>query len=273
MNTPTWLTAVRAGLMVALALSFCGCGEEDSVANIAPIGLAPPPTLPPPIPPPPPFIPPCSVIPPLPAECSTFEFEAFSPAGPIADAVADVLVQPDKGWGPQTGYWSLYGEFRSDQAGHFVSKALPPATLTVRAFGNGIYLQPCAAVIRTPSSGVTRIEVFPREAFDTTEALRPLNATEPSFVGTVYEMTPAGRKPVSGAELMVGYDDADLYWWFDGPSIAATRSSLEGHYYFCNLPPNIQIFVEKAGFMNTVVLPGAVSTGVPLDIELRRTGS
>jgi hypothetical protein len=73
--------------------------------------------------------------------------------------------------------------------------------------------------------------------------------------------------------MTVGYEDSPLYWWFDGPTIAAARSSLEGHYYLCNLPPNIQIFVDKAGFMNTLVLPGTGSTSAPFDIEMRRNGT
>ena len=272
MMTPGLLTAVRAGLMVALTLPLCGCGDEDGVAEIAPISFEPAPPIRQPIPAPPPVIPPCGVNP-LPAECSTFEFEVFSAAGPLADAVADILIRPDKDWGPETMYWSLYGEFRSNLAGHFVSKPLPPATLTVRAFAKDNFLQPCAAIIRTPGTAVTRIELFTRADFDTLDAPRPTNAMEPTLSGTVYEVTPEGRKPVNGAELIVGYDDAPLYWWFDGPTIANARSGLEGRYYLCNLPPKIQIFVEKAGFMHTLVLPGADSAGAPLDIELRRTGS
>jgi hypothetical protein len=259
-------------LAIALAISLlCGCGGEDARDwNI------PAPVINVPFAPTPPAVvtPPCAGAPPLPAECGTIEFQVYTVAGSVADAKASILIQPDTG-GAAYSYGLWHGELHSDQAGNFVTKPVPPATLTLRVFAPpGYYFQPCAAVIRSPSSIVTQIQIIPSTAFDTAEAPRPSNATEPSLAGTVYEMTSEGRKPVSGAFMMIGSESNPYaYWWFDEDGIATALSSLEGHFYFCSLPPGIQIYVAKPGFEDAFVHPGDFAVGVPLDIELRRSGT
>ena len=205
------------------------------------------------------------------------EFMVYTAAGAIADAKLYILIYPDAGWGGpyQYGQHGTGNELpRSDQAGYFVTKPVPPATLTVigvDAYAQlGPHFQPCAVFVKSPSAAVTRIELIPEAAFDTDEALRPSNATEPSLIGTIFEMTPDGRKPVSGASIYATQDDTDLYFEVNGTVVASTRSSREGHFYFCGLPPDIRFFVARPGFVNAFVRPGALSAGVPLDIELRR---
>ena len=270
MNTPGDVFAVRAGAL-ALMLALCGCGDEDSVANIAPIGLAPPPPMPPSVPP---AIPPCSVNP-FPAECSTVEFQVYTAAGAIPDADADIMIQPDTGWGDTYWYWVRLGtRLHSDGSGYFALKAVPPATLNVRAWVQAKHTsQPCAATFKSPNASVTQIQLFSDAEFDSDEAPRPSNATEPALVGTIYETTPEGRKPVSGAYMMASYPSTDPYWEINEIGVATTRSSREGHFFLCRLPTEFQIYVWKEGFVTVIVHPGVLSAGVPFDIELRRNGT
>lgn len=278
MTTSRTSTAMRA-VLIALALSLSSCGGDEEI-NAPPLASTPPvpapPVVAPPVVVPPAVTPPCSAAPPLPAECSTVAFEVYSGGNILVDAQAEIWVEPDEGWGEPYLYWARHGILHPDQTGYFVTKPLPPATLTITSFAPpNHYLQPCAAIVKSPSSAVTRIELFPTTAHDTLEptgGLRPSNATEPSLVGTIYEMTTDGRKPVSGAYMAVGYEDAWLYWWIDGPSIASTLSGGDGRFFFCRLPPDIEIYVTKPGFVDAFVHPGVVPPGVPFDIELRRTG-
>jgi hypothetical protein len=274
MNIRSDISAVRAGVAVALMFALCGCGDEGSVANIAPIGLAPPPPMPPPISAPPPITPPCSVNP-LPAECSNIEFQVYTAAGAIPDVDADIMLQPDTGWGDAYWYWPRLGtRLHSDSSGYFALKAVPPATIMVRAWVQARdYSQPCAAIFKSPNATVTQIQLFSEAEFDSVDAPRPTNATEPALIGTIYETTPQGRKPVSGAYMMASYPSTDPYWEVNEIGVATTRSSREGHYYLCRLPSEFQIYVLKDGFENAIVHPGVVATGVPFDIELRRKGT
>jgi len=268
MNMPDTSAVVRTSLTALVLALLNGCGGDGEI-DVPPLGSTPPVVAVPVA------TPPCAGAQHLPAECSTIEFQVYKAAGSIAEADADIMIQPDTGWGDMYWYWPRLGmRQHSDSAGYFVLKSIPPATLTVKAWVQSEHFwQPCAAIFKSPNAAVTRIQLFSVAEFDTVEAPRPSNATEPALVGTIYETTPEGRRPVSGANMMASYPSTDPYWQINESGVASTRSSREGHYFLCRLPTEFQIYVWKEGFEDAIVHPGVVSAGVPFDIELRRSGS
>jgi hypothetical protein len=185
--------------------------------------------------------------------------------GPAAAAGAWVSTWVQLANGNGYSYvWSHGGTYIvADEQGRWTSWAdLPDAELTILTTHGGH--QPCAAIIDSSSKEPVRLEVIPEEAFDTVEPPRPSNAKDPSLTGTVYEMTPEGRKPVSGA----------MIWIEHGFEIQTARAltGREGRYYVCNLPPEVMVYATKAGYVMANVSPVDTTKGIPLDIEIRREG-
>ena len=185
-------------------------------------------------------------------------------SGAAAGAWVNIWVQLANGSG-YSYVWSHGGSYVvADAQGQWTSWAdLPDAELTILTTHGGH--QPCAAIVDSSSKDPIRLEVIPEEAFDTVEPPRPSIARDPSLTGMVYEMTPEGRKPVSGA----------MIWIEHGFEIQTARAltGREGRYYVCNLPPEVVVYATKAGYVMASVWPVDTSKGVPLDIELRREGS
>ena len=84
----------------------------------------------------------------------------------------------------------------------------------------------------------------------------------PALRGIVYEMTPAGRQPVAGAQV---------YLEFLFEIVAATTTTDEnGRYSLCNLPSsNAWITPVKEGFVTTG-RPVTVAGSIEMDMEVKR---
>jgi len=247
--------ACRLGLVFAMALAtLAGCGG-DSSEDPSPAGGALPSA------PPPSSFPVTSTGPFFPLGTHRVTGDAILVGqGPAAGAWVNIWVQF-----PSSGYsyvWAHGGTYVvADAQGHWTTWAdLPDAQLTILTTHGGH--QPCAAIVDSRSKEPVRLEVIPDEAFDTVEPPRPSIARDPSLTGTVYEMTPEGRKPVSGA----------MIWIEHGFEIQTARAltGREGRYYVCNLPEEVAIYATKKGYVMASVWPVDTSKGVPLDIEIRR---
>jgi hypothetical protein len=251
----------QSGIVIGIALALlAGCGDDTAGSVPLAAGAAPPVTAPP-------VAPPVTAPqgPMFPGGNHRVTGEAILVGqGPIAGAWVNVWVQLSNGSG-YSYVWAHGGSYVvANEQGHWDTWAdLPDAELTILTTYGGH--QPCAAIVDSRSSEPVRLEVIPFDAFDTVEPPRPSNARDPSLTGTVYEVTPEGRKPVSGA----------MIWIEHGFEIQTARAltGREGRYYVCNLPPEVVISATKTGYVTTSVWPVNTSKGAPLDIELRREGS
>jgi hypothetical protein len=245
------------GLALALMLSLLGCGDDSESA--LPVTGSAPATSPSPSP-----RVATSPGPSLPYGTHRISGEALLVGqGPAAGAWVNVWIQT-----AALGISYVYAHggtyVVADEQGHWDTWAdLPDAELTILTTHGGH--QPCAAIVDSRSTDPVRLEVIPFEAFDTIEPPRPPGARDPSLTGMVYETTPAGRKPISGAQI----------WVEHGFEIQTARAltGREGRYYVCNLPPQVDISVTKSGYVGVSVWSVDTSKGVPLDIEMRRNGT
>ena len=122
------------------------------------------------------------------------------------------------------------------------------------------YFQPCAVTVDVRGDVVQDIEVVSAETLNSLAPPRPLSVREPVMTGTVYEVTPTDRQPISGA--IVSVSEAGLVR-------ATTLTDLNGRYFICNLPAtNVALGAGKEGYGDADMdLDTSRST---LDIELVR---
>jgi hypothetical protein len=129
------------------------------------------------------------------------------------------------------------------------------------------YVQPCAVDVelREPAHDVEiDVELMAPETFDSFASPAPTRLTGPAFTGSVFETTPTGKQPVSGAHLAV-----DGFAGFGGGLVlASTYSDLGGNFFLCNVPSNVWLMVTAAGFPYTEI--GPIDTSQPIEIELER---
>jgi len=154
-----------------------------------------------------------------------------------------------------------HGAVTSDATGHFVVNGLPNATIYLQADLDG-YDQPCSTtIVLNGADASANVEMVSKS-----HPLPELAATLPSVTGTVYEVTPNGRKPIAGAWI-----------WYDimggmGLGEATTTTDENGHYAICNLatmPPwSPDVSAGKTGYQwvdQMVTLAGALQ----VDFELK----
>ena len=84
------------------------------------------------------------------------------------------------------------------------------------------------------------------------------------MTGTIYENTPSGLVPVTGA-ILSGEDPMGIVF-------ARTRSDLAGRFYMCQLPPEAEISVSKEGYKVQSVAPFDMTQPTVLKIVLERVG-
>jgi hypothetical protein len=147
-----------------------------------------------------------------------------------------------------------------DDQGHFAASHLPDSLIHVTAVSGG-HVQPCVVRTHVPRDDAVRVEMIPESSLATFDAPRPQLVLDPTLSGTVYEMTPSGRQPVSGASIAV-----HLFMWDN--VIAYTMSDRGGGYFLCNLDPRSDIVVWKRGYSQKLLVQLDTSQSQILDIEL-----
>lgn len=161
-------------------------------------------------------------------------------------------------------YGWAYGELKSNEAGRYETVRLPESRISIAAYKDN-YVQPCAVDVelQEPARDVEiDVELMSPATFDSFAPPLPTRLTGPAFTGSVFETTPSGKQPVSGA-----YIAADGFGGL-GLVVASTYSDLGGNFFLCNVPAGVWLTVIAAGFPYTEI--GPIDPSQPLEIELKR---
>lgn len=158
-------------------------------------------------------------------------------------------------------YWFAYGRTYADAAGHYVASNLPSSESSLFAAGDG-YRQPCAVIFNPETTQLADAELVTVESLNAFNPLHPQSGSAPALTGFAYEVTAAGRVPVTGAELW-----AEKYM---DTGIATTRTDLSGRFYLCHLPKNVYVYVGKSGFKERWLGPLDGSASQDIEVELTR---
>jgi Domain of unknown function (DUF5666) len=188
---------------------------------------------------------------------NTLEGDVFAfETGPVSGGAISLWVDTD-----DLLPFTWFNLFFDDQ-GHFAAPHLPDSLIHVTAVSGG-HVQPCVVRTRVPRDDAVRVEMIPDPSLTTFDAPRPQLVLDPTLSGTVYEMTPSGRQPVSGASIGV-----HLFMWDN--VVAYTMSDRGGGYFLCNLSPRSDIVVWKRGYSQKLLVQLDTSQSQILDIELER---
>jgi hypothetical protein len=158
-------------------------------------------------------------------------------------------------------YWLVHGPISTGPSGQFVAPGIPHNGRIVIDMIHRDFVQPCAVVLDVDRDMSVNIELLSRAALDSLTPPRPQTPLRASISGTIYEMTPTGRGPVTGAAVWA--EDWGMV------QVADTLSDAAGNYFLCNLPLGA-IGVFKEGFDFSYVDAGDTSVSHSIDIELRR---
>ena len=234
--------------VVCLGLLLTSCGSNDPLTSASPVA-------------PTPFAPTAPVVPVVPNV--TLSGVVTENGRPIESASVEVQ------WSCGGGCSSAIGEM-TDAAGRYVVARPPHATglpdgatvwVTAQKIG---FVQQCAAtaVMRAGVSLDLRLT-----SIANLSTAQPLSGAGSRTVsGTVFELTPAGRRPVADAAVSA-YSEA-LYY---ADAVAFTRSDAAGRYWLCGLSEGRipYLVAEKDGY-NSNASPVEPGTDTAVDIQLRR---
>lgn len=181
--------------------------------------------------------------------------------GPIGDATLNIWLRTED---LAYSYGWAYGELRSDAAGRYETVRLPASSVLIPAYKDH-YLQPCVVTVELlePAHDVeVDVELVSPATLDSFAPPRPTLQPGPAFMGTVFETTPTGKQPISGAYISVdGLGGLGLV-------MATTYSDLAGNFFLCNVPDGAWLSVEKDGFVPAQI--ESLDTSQPTNIELIR---
>jgi hypothetical protein len=234
-----------AVVCLGLLLTACGGNEPSASASpVAPTPVAPAPAAP--------------VVPNV-----TLSGGVTENGHPVENASVNIQ------WSCGGGCSALIGGM-TDAAGRYVVArptngiVLPDgATIWVTAYKDG-FVQQCAATAVMRAGVSLDLQLT---SIANLSMARPLSGAGSRTVsGTVFESTPAGRRPVADAAVSA-YSEA-LYY---ADPVAFTRSDAAGRYLLCGLSqgriPNLVAEKEGYNFSNASVEPGTDTT---VDIQIRR---
>ena len=177
---------------------------------------------------------------------------------PVEHAFVNVQFSCGSGCSSQTGGMT-------DGAGRYVVARLPDgAPVWATAYKDG-FVQQCAATTVMRAGGSLDLQLTAIANLSTAQP--PSGAGSRTVSGTVFESTPAGRRPVADA-LLSAYSEA-LYY---ADPVAFTRSDAAGRYWLCGLSQGRipSLATEKEGF-NVASVPVESGTGdTTFDIQLHR---
>jgi hypothetical protein len=172
---------------------------------------------------------------------------------PLASVGLDISVEYQS-WPPSTF---------TDNEGRFTAPNVGPG-LKIAATKTG-YSQPCRVPVRTQAEPY-EVNLVANEVLSTTGIPPAMPITGPVLTGRVFERTPAGQLPVSGAFITLDFTGG-MGW---APS-ATTVSDAKGHYLLCNVEDStgfgFAVLVRKEGYLDIFTNVTQLSA---FDIELRR---
>jgi hypothetical protein len=145
----------------------------------------------------------------------------------------------------------------TDANGRYTA-SVPDSRVSVAAWSRA-ELQPCLINAEVRTDTLLDVQVVP-VAEAQSVAARQLQSEGPIVSGQVYEMTPGGKRPVPGADVIVDIS-VDAYYAF-------TKTDVVGRFLLCRINAPIRIDVGTTGYQwESRFLPGA---STDLEIELRR---
>jgi hypothetical protein len=181
-----------------------------------------------------------------------------------SDGVKPLGAASVSGWIQAPGSGWRVGPVQTDSDGRYGFQVPTNAWLRVAVFAP---FQPCVVTISTSTNISHDVHIVADTAQLGAHLPAELLADVPTLSGVVFENTPDGRKPVSGARLEV-----DMLWGM-GDVSATTLTDSDGRYVLCGLVGNSPyIYASKAGFKGDGDVGTVSLTGVNTirDIELRR---
>jgi hypothetical protein len=152
----------------------------------------------------------------------------------------------------------------TDAAGRYVIARLPDgAPVWVTAHKDG-FVQQCAATALVRAGVNLDLQLTSIANLSTAQPLS--GAGSRTVSGTVFESTPAGRRPVADTAVSA-YSEA-LYY---ADPVAFTRSDAAGRYLLCGLSQGRipYLVAEKEGY-NSNASPVEPGTDTTVDIQIRR---
>ena len=235
-------------VLVCLGLLLTACGSNEPLTSASPVA-------------PTPLAPTAPVAPVGPNV--TLSGVVTENDRPIENAYVEVQ------WSCGGGCSAAIGE-TTDAAGRYVV-ARPPnatglpegATVWVTAHKDG-FVQQCAATAVMRAGVSLDLPLTSIASLPTTQPRS--GAGSRTVSGTVFESTPAGRRPVADAAVSA-YSEA-LYY---AEAVAYTRSDAAGRYWLCGLSEGRipYLVAEKEGY-NSNTSPVESGTDTTVDIQLRR---
>lgn len=186
--------------------------------------------------------------------------EVFSIQTGMLSAGVDVWVSRAQDFSYAWG-WAR-GGLQSDELGRFILQDVPESELWITAHRPG-FVQPCAVRAKVPGSSWVRVEMLPTATLEVPNAPRPQTSVEPYVVGSVYELTTGGPKPVTGA----------IAWAGDPLGITAAQTITDGGggFFLCNLPAGVSVVLVKDGYVSVELGPEQLAAPGPLRVELKRS--
>jgi hypothetical protein len=230
----------QLALGVSIALLLAGCGNDRASLPSAPTatpGVMRGPTL--------------SVGP-------------YVVSGAVTDTVGRIAGANVNAWVMTSGisysYMYAHGPLLSDAAGRYRMMGLPGgAHLWVQAYKDG-YVQQCAAPSATIKGDLTMDLALVAKANVTASATQPAPTGLRWVSGTIVEVTPAGKEPVSGA-----YIDFEP---FPDLNVANTYSDAAGRFALCGLPQNdsVNLGAGLGGRVAYTSVPPGQTTGIEITL-------
>lgn len=155
--------------------------------------------------------------------------------------------------------WYYFGRTTSDDNGRYSMPRLPEGLIDAWASREG-YAQPCFTSVRLRGDAVLDIELMSAATLALPNPPLPSTATSPTLSGLVFETTPEGIRPINAAQLTLEVGD--------GRGVS-TFSNGRGRYFFCRVPPSVELWAEAARYANRVERV-RVSEDTVFDVELKR---
>lgn len=187
---------------------------------------------------------------------------AFAPhavSGHVFDAHYGMIASADVNFFIESSGGGRGATAISDQNGQFLGY-LPDSRISVHVHKEG-FVQPCAVSAEVRASVALQIEVVSATTLNSVSAPRPQSVSGIPLSGTILDGSTGTPQPVANAYVWIEqYDDFP---------VATTRSDLSGHYFACNLPTTVVMYVSKPGFRTAQAVVNPLQTPT-FDVTLQR---
>jgi len=163
---------------------------------------------------------------------------------------------------PTNGYSTGRGPIQPD--GRY---EIPIPSDTIRVDVQGPRFQPCATTVIPTGSDIADVHSVPDASLLNSRLPASVPVLPGRLSGTVYEQTPAGRRPLANAWVTL-----DSVWGL-GWIAADTVSDADGRYLLCGVQhgPSLSVVAGLNGY--EVYYSGDLGGSALHDIEMRRLGN